>query len=105
MASVQTFTTTLTNAVGITDDYIEIADATGLMNPGSEGSGNSTPAMIQIDQEFMQTTNDYKFGSKIVPVVRAVASPSAPNVGSDAVPHAAGATVTITAEINTQFTY
>lgn len=97
MASVTTYTTTLLTPVGITDQIIEVADPTGITNPDSENALNVTPVQILIDQEYMQVTPDYKFGSKIVPVIRAVASPSAPNVGSDATTHAAGATVTITA--------
>jgi hypothetical protein len=104
MASTTTYTTTLTVAVGLHDDYVEVADPTGIQNPDSGGAHNSTQSILQIDQEYMAVTARYVLGSKIVPVVRGLAS-GAPNVGSDIVVHAQGATVTITTEDSRETTF
>jgi len=103
---VNTYTTVLANAVGITEDYIIVADPTGILHPDSGGCHHSTPTLIQIDREYMQVTSRWRIGSSHVPVIRAftlgwptVAFP----LGTNAVPHAAGAMVTITTSNSKQF--
>jgi hypothetical protein len=101
MASSQTFTTTLTAPVGIDDTAIQVASAEGINNPGSLTAKNGTPSFIQIDQEYMQVTNDYVVGSLIVPVIRGTDMGS--ENASDAQCHLIGATVTIMTLDNYQF--
>jgi hypothetical protein len=52
--------TTLASAVGITDNVIVVASATGF------AAGN----YIRVDQELMRVTNSYAAGSVTVPVIR-----------------------------------
>jgi len=95
MPSTKTYTTTLLNAVGLQDNYIVVANPTGIVNADSGGAHNAIQSIIQIDQEYMAVDARYRFGSNIVTVVRGLAW-QAPSIGSDVVVHAAGATVMIT---------
>lgn len=101
MASKQTFTTTLAEPVGINDTAITVASGAGFTNPGSESALNGTPTFVQIDQEWMQVDASYQSGSDIIPVIRGIAW--GPFDSTNAEPHAAGATVTVTTEDNYQF--
>lgn len=96
----ETYTTTLAISCGENDTQIVVVNPEGINNPGSLTAHNATPTYIQIDQEYMEVTNDYVVGSTIVPVIRGTQKASLD--ASDAAPHAAGATVTITTQDNVQ---
>ena len=82
-------TTTLAASIGINDDEVTVADPTGITNPGQNQAYNETATYILIDEEWMQVNILYQLGSVYVPVIRGTE-------GTAVVPHALGATVTIT---------
>lgn len=82
-------TTTLAAAVGINDNEVVVASATGITNPGQNTAYNESATYLKIDGEWMEVNILYQLGSVYVPVIRGTE-------GTAVVPHAIGATVTIT---------
>ena len=80
--------TTLVYAIGRDDQQITLASLSGVVNPGSLSAFNAVNTAILIDNEYMAVNNNYKPGSKIIPVVRGTN-------GTFAWPHAAGAAATV----------
>jgi hypothetical protein len=83
------YTTNLLQPVKISDDQVVVACPQGIANPGWTTAYNAKATYLQIDQEWMEVNILYQHGSVYVPVIRGTE-------GTAVVPHALGATVTIT---------
>ena len=89
--SYPTISTTLAAACSFNDEEVQVASATGITDPGVN---NTTPCYLLVDgDEYMSVQEGYVEGQLTVPVVRGFN-------GTLGVPHAQGASVVISAEIN-----